>query len=462
MSSLPENAHFSKNLPQRPCYGDFASGRERIAVVGLGYVGLPLAVAFAKKFAVVGYDISIERVAELRKNVDRTREVSSDKLLSVHPDSRSRVGLEFTTNPSEIRSCRLIIVTVPTPIDEHKTPDLTPLIRSSTVIGQNLAAGTTIVYESTVYPGCTEEECVPIIERESQKKWHRDFFVGYSPERINPGDKEHTVEQIKKVVSGDDLETAELLRSIYGAVITAGVFVASSIRVAEAAKVIENTQRDLNIALMNELAIIFNRLGIRTLDVLEAAGTKWNFLPFRPGLVGGHCIGVDPYYLTHKAESLGYHPQVILAGRRINDQMAKFVAERTVKLLIESDSQVKNARVLLLGITFKENVPDIRNTKVIDILAELRSYGVNVTVSDPEADPDEVFHEYGVRLTNDAQLTPPFDAVVIAVPHRTILSQYTPNRLSEICSPKHPIIVDIKSVLNQKDASARGLIVWQL
>jgi len=441
----------------RPRFEDFASGREQIALIGLGYVGLPLAVAFARKFRVVGFDINAQRIAELQGGLDRTREVEKEKLLSVFGTQPSGAGLEFSCDPAVLKSCRLIIVTVPTPIDEHKRPDLTPLVKSSTTIGRHLAAGSTVVYESTVYPGCTEDDCVPIIERESGFKWGRDFHVGYSPERINPGDKEHTVEKIKKVVSGDDAVTAELLRQVYGAVITAGIFVAATIKTAEAAKVIENTQRDLNIALMNELALIFDKMGIRTLDVLEAAGTKWNFLPFRPGLVGGHCIGVDPYYLTHKAESLGYHPQVILAGRRINDGMGKFIAEKTVKLLIGDDRPVKGAKVLILGWTFKEDVPDIRNTRVIDIYQELRAYGVAVSCYDPEADPAEVKHEYGIDLA--PEVGGGYEAVILAVKHKELVRRFPLPALRALHPTRAPLIVDVKGFLPRAEIAAAG---WQL
>lgn len=443
----------------RPSFADFSSGRERVAMIGLGYVGLPLAVAFASRFRVVGFDINEKRIAELRQGVDRTREIEAARLHQVSASSRGDLepGLEFTSDPAALKHCRLIIVTVPTPIDEHKRPDLTPLVKSSTTLGRNLAPGTTVVYESTVYPGCTEEDCLPLVERESGLQWKQHFFAGYSPERINPGDKEHTVDKIKKVVAGDTPETAELLRQIYGAVITAGIFVAASIKVAEAAKVIENTQRDLNIALMNELALIFDRMGIRTLDVLEAAGTKWNFLPFRPGLVGGHCIGVDPYYLTHKAESLGYHPQVILAGRRINDGMGKFIAEKTVKLLIANDRPVKGAKVLILGWTFKEDVPDIRNTRVVDIYRELQSYGVDVCCYDPEADPADVRHEYGIDLL--PAVGSGYEAVVLAVKHRGLLQRYTAAEIGKLNPARAPLTIDVKGFLPAAEMRDAG---WQL
>lgn len=448
----------------RPSFEDFAVGREQICVLGLGYVGLPLAVAFAKKFRVVGFDINAERIIELESGLDRTRELTAEQLAAVAraTDRGNQVaGLSFSTDPAVLSASRLIIVTVPTPIDDHKKPDLAPLIRSSTAIGQRIVRGTTVVYESTVYPGCTEDDCLPLIERGSGLRWKQDFFAGYSPERINPGDKEHTVEKIKKVVSGDNLETAELLRQTYGAVIAAGVFVAVSIKTAEAAKVIENTQRDLNIALMNELALIFDRMGINTLDVLEAAGTKWNFLPFRPGLVGGHCIGVDPYYLTFKAESLGYDPQVILAGRRINDGMGKFIADKTVKLLLAADRPVKGAKVLILGWTFKEDVPDIRNTRVIDVFNELSSYGVEVSCFDPEADPSEVKHEYGINMADSAEAGAPYAAVVLAVKHRALLHAFSLDKVVRLGGDRPPIIVDVKGFFPKK-TSHHGSVTWQL
>lgn len=437
----------------RPTIADFESRKAAICVLGLGYVGLPLAAVLARKFRVVGFDINEQRVTELRQHHDRTRELTATQLQAA--------GLEFSTDPKVLAEARLIIVTVPTPIDDHKKPDLTPLVKSSTTIGRQIKPGTTVVYESTVYPGCTEEDCLPIIERESGLKWKADFFAGYSPERINPGDKEHTVDKIKKVVSGDTAETAELLRQVYGAVITAGIFVAATIKTAEAAKVIENTQRDLNIALMNELAIIFDKMGIRTLDVLEAAGTKWNFLPFRPGLVGGHCIGVDPYYLTHKAESLGYHPQVILAGRRINDGMGKFIAEKTVKLLIANDRPVKGAKILILGWTFKEDVPDIRNTRVIDIYRELESYGMIVSCHDPLADSNEVMQEYQVGLLQNIADGGPFNAIVLAVKHNILESAFGRDRLLALGGAMAPIIVDVKG-FGGVAASETGLKIWRL
>lgn len=446
----------------RPIFADFVERREKICVLGLGYVGLPLAALFARKFKVIGFDINEQRVAELRQGLDRTRELTRDQLAAVsRQPTVAGQALEFSTDPKVLAECRLIIVTVPTPIDDHKNPDLTPLIKSSTAIGRHIQSGTTVVYESTVYPGCTEEDCLPLIEKESGLKWKTGFFAGYSPERINPGDKEHTVDKIKKVVSGDTPETAELLRQLYGVVITAGIFVAASIKTAEAAKVIENTQRDLNIALMNELALIFDRMGLNTLDVLEAAGTKWNFLPFRPGLVGGHCIGVDPYYLTHKAEGLGYHPQVILAGRRINDGMGKFIAEKTVKLLIAHDRPVKGAKVLILGWTFKEDVPDIRNTRVIDIYKELRAYGADACCYDPEADALEVKREYGLDLAQSVEFSAPYAAIVLAVKHNSLVGRFGRDELAALGGSQLPVLVDVKCFFRaQTFADWQGY--WQL
>ncbi len=452
-------------MSTRPTFADFESGKASIAIIGLGYVGLPLAAVFSRKFKVIGFDINEQRVQELRQGIDRTRELTKEQLAaasSAKSEGQSEKGLSFSTDPKVLAEARIIIVTVPTPIDDHKNPDLTPLVKSSTTIGRHIKTGTTVVYESTVYPGCTEEDCLPIIEKESGLKWKQDFFAGYSPERINPGDKEHTVDKIKKVVSGDTPETAELLRQVYGAVITAGIFVAATIKTAEAAKVIENTQRDLNIALMNELALIFDRMGIRTLDVLEAAGTKWNFLPFRPGLVGGHCIGVDPYYLTFKAESLGYHPQVILAGRRINDGMGKFIAEKTVKLLIANDRPVKGAKVLVLGWTFKEDVPDIRNTRVIDIYLELKSYGVDVSCYDPMADIHEVEHEYGFKLLPTPPQTGAFSAIILAVKHRAILEEFSLTKLEALGGGIAPILIDVKGFHKAEAYYGRAAAHWQL
>ena len=382
---------------------------KNIAIIGLGYVGLPLAVEFGKKYQVIGFDINEARLAELSKGHDSTLEVDDAELASA-------TKLSFSSNLDDLRRANVYIVTVPTPIDEHRQPDLTPLIKASETLGKVIKAGDVVIYESTVYPGATEEDCIPVIERVSGLKYNVDFFAGYSPERINPGDKEHRVTTIKKVTSGSTPDVAEFVDSLYRSIITAGTYKASSIRVAEAAKVIENTQRDLNIALINELAVIFNKLGIDTEEVLLAAGTKWNFLPFRPGLVGGHCIGVDPYYLTHKAQSIGYHPEVILAGRRINDSMGRYVVSELVKAMIKRRIHVAGAKVLVMGLTFKENCPDIRNTKVVDILAELKEYGVEADVFDPWVDTAEAQHEYGITpLQQPEQGT--YDAVILAVGH---------------------------------------------
>ena len=381
----------------------------KIAIIGLGYVGLPLAVEFGKKFPTTGFDIRTTRIDELKRGLDGTLEVTSEELANA-PE------LRFSAVVSDIAECNIYVVTVPTPIDSAKRPDLTPLIKASEMIGSVLSIGDVVVYESTVYPGCTEEVCVPILERVSGLKFNTDFFAGYSPERINPGDKEHRVINILKVTSGSTPETADFVDALYRSIIVAGTHKASSLKVAEAAKVIENTQRDVNIALINELALIFNKLGIDTLEVLEAAGTKWNFLPFRPGLVGGHCIGVDPYYLTHKAQEVGYHPEVILAGRRINDGMGAFVATQTVRLMAAKKINPVGAKILVLGLAFKENCPDVRNTRVVDILASLSEYHAEVDVFDPWVNADEAEHEYGIRPISDAQLDT-YDAIIIAVAH---------------------------------------------
>jgi len=382
----------------------------KIGIIGLGYVGLPLAVEFGKHFDTIGLDINAQRIAELKDGFDRSLEVDADELASVK-------RLSYTANPADLSSCNVYIVTVPTPIDEHKRPDLTPLEKASETVGKLLSRDDIVIYESTVYPGATEEICVPILEAQSGMVFNQDFYCGYSPERINPGDKEHRVTTIKKVTSGSTSEIADFVDELYRKIITAGTHKARSIKVAEAAKVIENTQRDVNIALINELAILFNKLGLNTLEVLEAAGSKWNFLPFRPGLVGGHCIGVDPYYLTHKAQEVGYHPEIILAGRRINDGMGEYVASRLVKLMTQKRLQVCQANILILGLTFKENCPDIRNTRVTDIIKELESYNARVDVYDPWANPAEVREEYGINLVGEL-LTGKYDAVVIAVAHR--------------------------------------------
>jgi UDP-N-acetyl-D-galactosamine dehydrogenase len=423
-----------------------------VAVVGLGYVGLPLAVEFGKKRKTIGFDLSQGKIDNYRRFLDPTGEVSSD-------DLRAASQLTVTTDPGALAQAEYIVVAVPTPVDSAHQPDFGPLAGASESIGKHMKRGAIVIYESTVYPGATEEVCVPILEKFSGTKWKRDFHVGYSPERINPGDKEHTLTKILKVVSGDDTETLDKIAGLYQSIVTAGVFRASSIRVAEAAKVIENTQRDLNIALMNELAILFDRIGIDTLEVLQAAGTKWNFLPFRPGLVGGHCIGVDPYYLTHKADMIGYHPQVILAGRRINDGMGKFIAEQTVKHMIRNGSQVKGSRVNVLGLTFKENCPDIRNTRVIDVINELRSFGVDVHVHDPIPDVAEARHEYGLDLVPWERL-PRADAIVVAVAHREFMKRPIADYLSKVV--EGGCFIDVKSQFEVATLQRAGLTVWRL
>jgi UDP-N-acetyl-D-galactosamine dehydrogenase len=423
-----------------------------VAVVGLGYVGLPLAVEFGKKYDTIGYDLSTEKIASYRRFCDPTGEVSTE-------DLKAATRLKVTTDPSELSQADFIIVAVPTPVDEAHIPDFSPLIGSSTTVGQYMKKGATVVYESTVYPGATEEVCIPILEKNSGMKWMQDFHVGYSPERVNPGDKERTITKIVKVVSGDDADTLEKVAELYGSVITAGIHKASSIKVGEAAKVIENTQRDLNIALMNELSLIFHRLGIDTLEVLKAAGTKWNFLPFRPGLVGGHCIGVDPYYLTHKADMLGYHPQVILAGRRINDGMGAYVAQETVKQMIGNGVQVKGAKVNVLGLTFKENCPDLRNSKVVDVIRELQSFGCVVHVHDPLGEPKEAEHEYGISLTKWEDM-PECDAVIAAVAHKAYLDKPFGELSAKL--KKGGVFTDVKSVYEPATVTGAGFKLWRL
>lgn len=423
-----------------------------IAVVGLGYVGLPIAVAFGKQGPVVGFDINKAKIAELRGGVDRTGEVSSADLKASQ--------VQYTWEPAELKAADFIIVAVPTPINEALQPDFTALQKSSELIGANLAPGTIVVYESTVYPGATEEVCLPILEKMSGMKAGVDFKIGYSPERINPGDKEHTLERIIKVVSAQDAESLEIVAKTYETVVKAGIHRASSIKVAEAAKVIENTQRDLNIALMNELALIFHRLGIDTKSVLEAAGTKWNFLRFSPGLVGGHCIGVDPYYLTAKAESVGYHPQVILSGRRINNGMGKFVAEQTMKLLSQLPRPVNELKVAVLGLTFKENVPDLRNSKVPDIINELREYGVQVVVHDPIAESEEAVHEYGIKLVDLKQIKD-VDGVIVAVAHRSFLEVGLSELLKPLRDLKSGVLIDVKSIFDPSKVPS-SIKYWRL
>lgn len=428
--------------------------KAKIAVVGLGYVGLPLAAAFGKKVDVIGFEIHKAKVDQLKSGFDATAELTKEDL--------ENTVINYTTDHTDLKLADFVIVTVPTPIDENNNPDLTPVEKASETIGQNLKEGAIVVYESTVYPGVTEDICIPILEQESGLKCGSDFKVGYSPERINPGDKVHTVDKIIKVVSGMDEETMETVAQVYELVITAGVHRASSIKVAEAAKVIENTQRDLNIALINELALIFNKLDIPTQDVLAAAGTKWNFLKFSPGLVGGHCIGVDPYYLTHKAEQIGYLPQVILAGRRINDGMGKYVAENTIKQMIRAGKIIKGSRVLVLGLTFKEDVPDIRNTKVVDIISELQDYGVDVILHDPLASDEDAQQEYGLQLTRLNQVGKA-DAIIYAVAHNAFRS-LSVKELAKLCTngAGAGVIVDVKSVLDKSAIEAAGMSYWSL
>ena len=423
-----------------------------VAVIGLGYVGLPLVVEFGKQMRTIGFDIAQGKVDACLAGKDPSRELDDEQLAA------ARHAL-YTSDPALLSEADIIVVAVPTPVDEAHIPDFRPLVGASISAGRHMKKGATIVYESTVYPGATEEVCIPVLERESGLKWKQDFFVGYSPERINPGDKEHTLTRILKIVSGDTPQTLDKVAKLYEAIVQPGVHRASSIKVAEAAKVIENTQRDLNIALMNELAIIFDKMGIDTSEVLDAAGTKWNFLKFKPGLVGGHCIGVDPYYLTHKADMIGYHPQVILAGRRINDGMPKFVAEQTVKQMIAAGSYVKGAKVNVLGLTFKENCGDLRNSKVIDIVHELQSYGVDVFVSDPQADPEEAMHEYGVRLIPYDDL-PRADAIVAAVAHR----EFGELAMEDLCKKlvKGGAFIDVKAAFDLNALKAAGCRVWRL
>jgi len=417
----------------------------KVGVVGLGYVGLPLAVEFGKRFSTVGFDIKEARIEELRAGRDSTLETDASELAAA-----SR--LSFTTRLADLKSCRVYVVTVPTPIDDYKRPDLTPLEKSSESVGQVLKKGDVVIYESTVYPGCTEEVCVPILERVSGLRFNRDFYAGYSPERINPGDKQHRLPTIRKVTSGSTPEVAEFVDSLYRSIVTAGTHKASSIKVAEAAKVIENTQRDVNRALINGLALIFNRMGIDTEEVLLAAGSKWNFLPFRPGLVGGHCIGVDPYYLTHKAQAIGYHPEMILAGRRINDNMGTYVAQQLAALMIRRRIQVSDARVLMMGLTFKENCPDVRNTKVVDVVRELEKFGCKVDVHDPWADAAETYHEYGIRLLK--KLKPgTYDAIVMGVGHDEFRRMGVA-RIRELGRKTH-VLYDIKYVFKAGEVDGR-------
>lgn len=423
-----------------------------VAVIGLGYVGLPLAVELGKKYRTIGYDLSSAKIENYGRHFDPTGEVSSDDLVA----AIRRGGLEPTTDPRPIAEADFLIVAVPTPVDSARIPDFGPLIAASATVGKYIKHGATVIYESTVYPGATEEVCIPVLEQHSGRKWRQDFYVGYSPERINPGDREHTLQKIVKVVSGDGPETLAKIAALYATIVPAGVHAAPSIKVAEAAKVIENTQRDLNIALMNELAIVFDKMGIDTAEVLEAAGTKWNFVKFRPGLVGGHCIGVDPYYLTHKAEMMGYHPQVILAGRRINDGMGKFIAEKTVKLMTQQGTHIKGAKVVVLGLTFKEDCPDLRNSKVIDVIRELRDFGCEVAVHDPIADAEEAITHYGVRLTPWSRLPLDADALVVAVAHRNFREM--PASQITACLGRSGVVIDVKGCV----ARSAHHPIWRL
>ncbi len=436
-------------------YEEIINKQEKISLVGLGYVGMPIAMAFAKKVDVVGFDLNEKKIALYKQGIDPTREVGDEVI--------SKTAVDFTCDPARLKEAKFHIVAVPTPVREDKTPDLAPVEGASRILGQNLTKGSIVVYESTVYPGVTEDVCIPILEKESGLKCGVDFKVGYSPERINPGDKVHRLETIVKIVSGMDDETLDTVAKVYELVVEAGVHRASCIKVAEAAKVIENSQRDINIAFMNELSIIFNKMGIDTKEVLEAAGTKWNFLKFAPGLVGGHCIGVDPYYLTYKAEKLGYHSQIILSGRRINDDMGKYVAENVVKSLIKADTPIRTSRVAILGFTFKENCPDTRNSKIVDILNELKEYGIDPVIADPTADSDEAFHEYGVRFTDMSEIKD-MDAVIIAVAH----DEFAKMGLSEIdklfknAPNNKKVLVDVKSILDRKEVAEAGYIYWRL
>ncbi|NSW90272.1 MAG: nucleotide sugar dehydrogenase [Firmicutes bacterium] len=432
-------------------FEEIKNRKENISVIGLGYVGLPLAVEFAKKVNVIGFDINKEKIETYKKGIDHTGEVG---------DEIKKTGIYFTSNEGDLKKAKFHIVAVPTPINKDRTPNLRPIISASEVVGRNLVPGSIVVYESTVYPGLTEEVCIPLLEKSSGLKCGIDFKVGYSPERINPGDKVHTVTKIIKVVAGMDEECLEEIAEVYSLIVEAGIYKAESIKVAEAAKVIENTQRDINIAFVNELSIIFNKMGIDTKAVLKAAGTKWNFLNFTPGLVGGHCIGVDPYYLTYKAEELGYHPEVILAGRRINDSMGKYVAENTIKMLVKADRQVKGSRVLIMGFTFKENVPDTRNSKVIDIVRELKEYGVEVHITDPIADKESTEKEYGIKIEEFDDVSD-FDAIILAVCHNAYKSLDLEKLKGKYRNGSY-VLVDVKGIFEREDAQRHGFLYWRL
>ncbi|WP_163969606.1 nucleotide sugar dehydrogenase [Oceanobacillus halotolerans] len=428
--------------------------KEKISVIGLGYVGLPLAIELAKNYDVVGFDVNEEKLEKYRNGIDVTDEVGNEAV--------QNTTMTLTSDEAELKNCKFHIVAVPTPINTDKTPNLNPVIGASVTVGRNLTKGSIVVYESTVYPGTTEEICIPELERESGLKFGEDFKVGYSPERINPGDKVNTLTKIIKIVSGSDDEALQEISQVYGSIIEAGVHEAESIKVAEAAKVIENSQRDINIAFMNELSMVFNKMDINTKAVLEAAGTKWNFLKFTPGLVGGHCIGVDPYYFTYKAEQLGYHSQIILSGRKINDDMGKYVASNIIKKMIKAKQEIDGARVAIFGLTFKENVPDVRNTKIIDIINELKEFGVEVLVHDPVADPDEVYREFNIKLNALEDLNN-LDCVVLAVPHREFKETYELDMLDRLYKDENKkVLVDVKSVLDHKKCEEKGYYYWSL
>lgn len=429
------------------------SKEDKIAVIGLGYVGLPLAVEFAKKYDVIGFDINEAKLDKYRAGIDVTAEVGNEAL--------KNTTLTFTNQEEDLKEAKFHIVAVPTPINIDKTPNLAPVTGASVTVGRNLTKGSIVVYESTVYPGTTEEICIPILEKESGLKYGEDFKVGYSPERINPGDKVNTLTKIMKIVSGSDEEALKEISAVYDSIIEAGVFEAESIKVAEAAKVIENSQRDINIAFMNELSMVFNRMGINTNAVLEAAGTKWNFLKFTPGLVGGHCIGVDPYYFTYKAEQLGYHSQIILSGRKINDDMGKYVAGETIKKMIKAKQEIDGAKVAVLGLTFKENVGDVRNTKIIDIIDELKEYGVNVLVHDPIADPQEVYQVFGIELAHKDELKD-LDCAIMAVPHDVYKDEFTLDAIDQLYKNDKKVLVDIKSIYDRTECDAKGINYWSL
>ncbi|WP_421381553.1 nucleotide sugar dehydrogenase [Bacillus salacetis] len=426
---------------------------EKISIIGLGYVGLPLAIEFAKKYDVVGFDLNTSKLEQYKNGIDVTNEVGNEEI--------QKTSMIFTNDETELRNCKFHVVAVPTPINSDKTPDLTPVIGASETVGRNLTKGSIVVFESTVYPGTTEEICIPILEKESGLTYGEDFKVGYSPERINPGDKVNTLTKIIKIVSGSDETALGVISDVYGSIIEAGVYQAESIKVAEAAKVIENSQRDINIAFMNELAMVFNKMDIDTKAVLEAAGTKWNFLKFTPGLVGGHCIGVDPYYFTYKAEQLGYHSQIILSGRKINDDMGKYVASNVIKKLIKAGHPVNGSRVAIMGLTFKENCPDVRNTKVIDIIDELKEFGVEVLVHDPVANKEEVYREYGINLVEKEDLQD-LTAVVLAVSHKEFNENYGLDFFDTTFVDENKVLIDVKSVLSRKECESRGYIYWSL